>query len=729
MKKFPRWLLPVIVLVSVFSIASFALFWFGKRDNDIVLNNGTNVQVAGRARLEWQRIMRYAYELKFSGEENYAKVQKDLSTSIATFDQAVNALKDGGELNLGPAGVFEVEPNSLSGPSADVVDQIAAIWSPINGELKKAIQRAAPNQNDIDRAFASVNGADGAISGMTSRALGLISVGSFAATTRLANLQRIAIGLGVLSLATLIWLYSRQLGKVEALKKETDEILQTVPAGLFLLDQKFRIGAQYSTHLEKVLGEKNIGGKGFFETLGRMTNADTIEVARDYLNLLFGDQVDENLVHDVNPLDRLDAVIPNESGRPEKRHLGFGFRRVLDGKKLSHLLVTVTDITEQVQLREQVGKLEKQVDQADGQTLDMITGALSVDPKTLSERLQRYQQLIDEANSKLKESGRGHSAYRQLVDEVFRPLHTLKGETAALGLKSIAIGAEAAEAELVQLRNKPELNGNDFLAVAMRLDDLYARLGKLNQLQKKLADAFARDASVTNIAPAYVTGARPVVSAKPAAQPVVQNFQAAPRIDPATAAPTPVRAPSFDFNLIQQACLRTAEKLGKRVLVQAKGFDQVEVPAHVKQPLTDVLVQLVRNALAHGVEAPALRTQKGKPAAGTLSVSWQAIEDGYELSFRDDGDGLNFDNIRARAVQLGRMGAEQAAALDPRQLAGLIFEPGFSTAQKSNDSAGQGVGLDVVMAAVKRVGGKVAVGTQPGQYTQFRVRFPAKAVA
>jgi two-component system, chemotaxis family, sensor kinase CheA len=753
MKKFPRWLIPVIILVTVFVIASGALYFLGKRQTDYVQDNGTAVQVAGRARLEWQKVMRYVYELKFGSEDVKASANEKLAASVKIFDQAITAMKDGGEVDLGPAGKMELPPGALKGDAQGDISEAFALWSEVSRPLKQVISARESDPATIDAAFALASKEDPQIARIMSTLIGEVSISSFVAAERIGRLQKIASLLGMMFIGALIWLYSRQFNKVEALKKETDEIMQTVPSGLFLLDRNFKIGSQYSAHLEKILGDKNLGGRSFFDVLGRMTSSDNLDTARDYMGLLFGDQVDENLIGDVNPLDRLDAVLPNESGRPEKRHMGFGFKRVLDGKKLSHLLVTVTDITEQVQLREQVGKLERQLDQADGQTLDMITSAMSVEPTLLAERLARYQQLLDEANGKLKDSGRGGAAYRQLVDELFRPLHTLKGETAALGFKSIVIGAEAAEAELVLLRSRPELNGNDFLGVTMRLDDLYARLGKLSALQKKLADAItARAPTASAVSSAYTTGTRPTVKSAL----IAPNVNTAPRqaiSPPATANSTqtapispipaglnvphastvavqPASAPRvahLDLNLIQQACMRTAEKLGKKVHIVARGFDQIAVPEALKQTVTDVLVQLVRNALAHGVEAPGVRQQKGKDPTGQLFLQWQRVDEGFELTFRDDGDGINFESIRERAVQLGRMDAISAAKLDARQLAGLIFEPGFSTAQKSSELAGQGVGLDVVMAAVKRANGKIAVGTQTGIYTQFRVRFPTQS--
>jgi two-component system, chemotaxis family, sensor kinase CheA len=727
MKNFPRWLLPVIALVSVFLLVSGVLYVKGVNQRAYVETNGTIVQVAGRARLEWQKIMRYLNELKFGDTAQRAEALLALRKSTKTLGDSVTALHEGGTMEIRPNDILEVPPGALSGDAKEAANALNEIYREVEGRVNPMIAGNNPEQSTIDKAFDYANSRDKEMAGALTAAVGQISNSSYEAARGLGKLQTLGTILGTLFIATLIGLYSFQLRKVGAAKKETDEILQTVPTGLFLLDKNMKVGAQYSAQLEKILAQKHIAGRDFSSVFGGMADADTLTTARDYLGLLIADQVDENLIADVNPLDCVSAVIPNESGRPENRYLGFGFKRVMDKGKLSHLLVTVNDITEKTQLAAQVSKLEKQMDSSSGQTLELISSALSMERPILNDRLARYEQLLDEANGFLKESSKGsaverdgrNATYRTLVDQVFRPLHTLKGETAALGFKALAGGAGDVEAELMLLKQKADLTGNDFLSVTLKLDEVYARLGKLRQLVAKLPDATTTRAEIGQ-PPSQVRQAA-------APSPLIQNFPSsvpAPAPTPMVATPSAAK-PRFDFALIQQACVRTAEKLGKKVAMQGQNLAAEVVPDALKQTMTDVLVQLVRNALAHGIETPAQRLAANKPETGRIQVQWASVEGGHELLFRDDGHGLDFESIRTRAVALNRLSAQAAAALDPRQLAGFIFEPGFSTAAKTNDTAGFGVGLDVVMAAVKRVGGKIAVGTQPGQYTQFRVRFPS----
>ena len=157
----------------------------------------------------------------------------------------------------------------------------------------------------------------------------------------------------------------------------------------------------------------------------------------------------------------------------------------------------------------------------------------------------------------------------------------------------------------------------------------------------------------------------------------------------------------------------------------ANGLDQV--PGDYLSAVRDVAIQLVRNAVVHGIEDAATRRELGKDETGVLSLAFRQYETTFELQFEDDGAGIVADQVRETAVRRGLIGAEQAQSLDVRQSLGLIFKAGFSTHAGEDRDAGRGVGLDVVRRVVKELDGKVAVATAPGKFTRFRIVLPALA--
>jgi two-component system chemotaxis sensor kinase CheA len=161
----------------------------------------------------------------------------------------------------------------------------------------------------------------------------------------------------------------------------------------------------------------------------------------------------------------------------------------------------------------------------------------------------------------------------------------------------------------------------------------------------------------------------------------------------------------------------------KSVRVEMEG-EETELDKTIIESIKDPLTHLVRNSVDHGIESREVRTSMGKSPEGRLLL--RAFHEGGQviIEISDDGAGLNPDRIRAKAVEKGIVGAEDAARMGERDLAQLIFEPGFSTAEKITNVSGRGVGMDVVRTNIERIGGSVDVSSAPGEGTTFRIKIP-----
>ncbi len=161
----------------------------------------------------------------------------------------------------------------------------------------------------------------------------------------------------------------------------------------------------------------------------------------------------------------------------------------------------------------------------------------------------------------------------------------------------------------------------------------------------------------------------------------------------------------------------------KQVRVEMEGRE-TELDKTIIEAIKDPLTHVVRNAVDHGIEAPAVRTAAGKPAEGRLFL--RAFHEGGQVNIEisDDGGGLDHERIREKAVQRGLITAEQAARMTDREIVNLIFLPGFSTAPKVTNVSGRGVGMDVVKTNIEKIGGTVDVQSRPGQGTTLRIKIP-----
>ena len=175
---------------------------------------------------------------------------------------------------------------------------------------------------------------------------------------------------------------------------------------------------------------------------------------------------------------------------------------------------------------------------------------------------------------------------------------------------------------------------------------------------------------------------------------------------------------------LAQLAAEVGDDCGKRVSTSVQMDGLPPLPAGKADLLREVAVQLVRNAVVHGVETPSARTAAGKPPEGQVAVKLVRDEGGqWELSVRDDGAGLNAAHVRCRLLELNWYSAEQLLNFSDKQIVAHIFKPGFSTAGTASAHAGRGVGLDLVQANVQKLGARLLLASTPGKHTEFRICF------
>ncbi len=171
------------------------------------------------------------------------------------------------------------------------------------------------------------------------------------------------------------------------------------------------------------------------------------------------------------------------------------------------------------------------------------------------------------------------------------------------------------------------------------------------------------------------------------------------------------------YRTVRQA----AKDAGKQVRLDIVG-GAIEVDRGVLERMTGPFEHLLRNSVAHGIEAPAGRSAAGKDVAGHITITLAQAGNEVAVEFADDGAGLDLPRIRQRALERGLLAADAQAS--DADLAQLIFAAGFSTAEQVTELAGRGVGMDVVRAEVNAMGGRIETATSPGQGTRFRLLLP-----
>ncbi len=174
---------------------------------------------------------------------------------------------------------------------------------------------------------------------------------------------------------------------------------------------------------------------------------------------------------------------------------------------------------------------------------------------------------------------------------------------------------------------------------------------------------------------------------------------------------------------LHRAVRVTARQRGKDAVLVLDG-EHVEFDKTMLEDMAEAVLHLLRNAVDHGIEAPEVRTQLGKPQQGTIHL--RAFREGAQVvvQMRDDGAGLDPQKLRTAVVRGGFCTAEEAACLADDQLYSFIFKPGFSTAREISEVSGRGIGMDIVQTVVSRLKGHITIQSTLGQGATFTMRLP-----
>ncbi|TVO63544.1 ATP-binding protein [Denitromonas ohlonensis] len=474
--------------------------------------------------------------------------------------------------------------------------------------------------------------------------------------------------------------------KLGAARRETGEVLENVSDGLFLLDAHLNIGQTTSASLSRILHRQISPGVSFPDLLSEMVSDEVCQAATSYLTMLVEGRVRENLVKSLNPLSDVELTVGDDAAKT--RHLSFQFARITDTQgNFSHVLVTAQDATQRMRLIHEI----EQARHKSRAEVEIYLRLMGKDVATLHEFVKASRQRVETINAILRRAtDRGNANYADIVRLIFQSVHALKGDAIGLGLDFFVATAQHFEDELVVLRRRNDLSGDDVLSLSVRLDEMYERQSVLEAIVERLDAAAPRAAANTT---------------------------------------TPVTRMSA---ALEEIALSTAGRRHKDV----RFLSDLRALAHCTEnrlaDIRDVAIQLVRNAVAHGIEPVDARRSANKRCYGTVSVFAAASAPGMiELRVRDDGGGIDFDTLRARLVNKGRLSAEAAATMDESRLVRYLFEPGISAIaeQDSDEDAGRGVGLDLVADCIKRLGSRARISTRRGEFTEFAFHVPVEVGA
>lgn len=464
---------------------------------------------------------------------------------------------------------------------------------------------------------------------------------------------------------------------LEKSKKETDNILENVNEGFFLLDKDLKISSQYSLALESILRRKNLANLNFIEVLSKHLDEDNVETTRLYLDIIFDNSYDETAINDLNPLVDLKFIFGGNNSKIIK-YLNFNFKRIKINKNvISELIVTVKDMTQQMLLSQKLKNEEERREKL----LQLMLSILDVDPKMLNEFNESVRRELNFIDSIINQN---HiEDYQGLLIKIYRAMHLIKGNAKLLKIDYFADTAHEIEDKISDVQKKTKINAKDIKPIKVEVKKLQEALDEMEQLIERIGKVLTHKMATKGLD----------------ISPLLQSLE----------------------NLIKDF----SNDLGKKIKFDYKKFESYIIPEKYHLLMKEVLIQLIRNSIAHGIESPEERKKLKKPQIGKIEISTFKKNGTIGFSLMDDGRGLQLEKLKKVALKSGKWNKNEIDSWSNSRIEELIFYPGITTSDKVNMISGRGVGMDGVKHRITEHKGDIFVRSEANKYCEFEICLPA----
>ncbi|MDR1147755.1 MAG: hypothetical protein LBK66_03910 [Spirochaetaceae bacterium] len=461
-----------------------------------------------------------------------------------------------------------------------------------------------------------------------------------------------------------------------SLKAERDMFAvmrDNLKTSLFLMDKDLIIQDNYSYLMENIFDVSGLGGSKFTDLLNSSLTSAEISTITDFFDMVRERRFDAGMLEDINPLQELKYTGLN--GVEKTLRCTFTpIDRVSSG---TLIMGNIEDVSAKIELEKQA-----QIREAKRQEeMNTLFEVLQIDPNVFSDFIEDTDYEFETINDILKNSG--ISSNDALVT-IFQSIHAIKANSIIVGLNNYSKKVHDIETYITELREKAEVTFDDMLDLTIRMNEIM-----------KDKDGFKT--SVEKIKSFSMGGIK-----KSHADILIES--------------------------LKRAVERTAGDIGKKANLDTRGIDAALLDHLPRRVVKEVLLQLVRNAVFHGIETPEERLKKGKSETGLVSISLKLENEKVHIRLRDDGKGLDYKKIKERAERMHIIKRNENIE-DKNRIFQAIFMPGFSTAEIGGLHAGRGVGLDLVRSRIKEHGGTVKIQTEPDKGSVFHIFLPVEKSA
>ncbi|MFZ5989922.1 MAG: ATP-binding protein [Bacillota bacterium] len=548
---------------------------------------------------------------------------------------------------------------------------------------------------------------------------------------------------------------AKRTADLSQINKEIKDILDNMSQAIFTIDPKFNFNAQHSRYAFDIFGNVDFAERSlldiFFQREDQKTDREKMST---WLTKVFTNtDITWGNLEALQPVREIKINVQNDEGKTIDKYITVKFEPITDvfapgfKSKITKVMVIVQDITETKNLQIEMQKKEQEYKD----NINQIVEIIKMDKELFQDFITECKESLVSFEPKLIKL-RDNKNDMDIINDLFRIMHTIKGNARAFNLERIAGEAHSIENIFSSIKKGEQIMTDELLKeIFKKLDyfntlfnetlDIYdkivhgrnvdmgktrskervkadsevvkVRIGELNRLSELIRKA---DRLIYNDAYSVITthaAKKKVQEIETIIKETEKHIVAMRKIEMGRL-----------FTRFPRLVHDVSRELGKKVRLVMSGED-VQVDKNIFDCISDPLIHIVRNSLGHGIEKPDERLKADKPEEGTIEISTLLTNDGLIVEIADDGKGLDIDRIRAKAVKKGLINPGQALEISDDEVISLIFAPGFSTNDNVTNISGRGVGMDIVKSSIEEhLKGNVFIETKKGQGLKITLKIP-----
>lgn len=452
-------------------------------------------------------------------------------------------------------------------------------------------------------------------------------------------------------------------------------VFENIQQGIFLLDKEFKISKFHSKAMKEIFGNDRIAGENFSNFMRPLILPRELEALEMFMKHLFNPEMDEEVVNQLNPVDQI-KIHTEQEGIVATKYIRVEFTRIFRKDKIQNVMVTVSDDTESILLQQHLDESEKKKQLE----TERVLSILKIDPSVLRGFLHNSRKMLKSISERYEKNEKDE--YSELLTFTFNIIHNLKGNAVVIGMELMSNKFHEIEETLTTLQSK-DVRGKDFLAVLYDIDEADRMIAEISEMLSKIVSIYKKFPAEGN---------------------ATSNIMV--------------------IDALERGLEHIGKEVGKEVDLIFENKDNVILPEPYTEPFKDIMIQLIRNSMVHGIELPNDRITAGKLLKGNIQISLSQTPKFININYMDDGDGLNLKKIMTKAVENGLVTESDLVKMRDKEVAELIFNEGFSTNDKADKNSGRGQGMPLIRSLIEEQKGTYKIESKGGKSFGMTIKFP-----